>query len=293
VLRQGGVRPEHQAEILSTITEFRRRHAGFQRELFHRTRGTGNSAFERLVSEVEWKLIEMPIPRLQVVGRGEEDRFLYEYGWTPAVRRSAVTSYQRGDRDAFHNELDLQPGVAEGLVALNGVLRPVIHHEWALKVAALNSLPEQKLEAFLFGSERVSLEPVRVSLLELQRGRCFYCEDRLNGRSDVDHFIPWARYAENALENLVVAHERCNRKKRDFFAALPHLARWRKRTRRHGDDLDSIADAVRWPRDAERALSVVTAMYSRLPERAPLWLSANDFLPLDRERLIRTLRDDA
>ena len=36
----------------------------------------------------------------------------------------------------------------------------------------------------------------------LQGGRCFYCEDALRGPTDVDHFIPWARYPDNGLDNL-------------------------------------------------------------------------------------------
>ena len=28
---------------------------------------------------------------------------------------------------------------------------------------------------------------------------------------DVDHFMPWVRYPNNAVENLVLAHNHCNR----------------------------------------------------------------------------------
>src|SRR5205823_5825838 len=73
--------------------------------------------------------------------------------------------------------------------------------------------------AFLFGAERVPLERVRGPIIELREGRCFYCAERLASRAgqtpDVDHFIPWSRYPDDGLENLVVAHARCNAQ-RDF-----------------------------------------------------------------------------
>src|SRR6266480_6864612 len=72
-------------------------------------------------------------------------------------------------------------------------------------------------------AERVPLERVRGPIIELQEGRCFYCAERLARRAgqtpDVDHFIPWSRYPDDGLENLVVAHARCNAQKRDFLAA--------------------------------------------------------------------------
>jgi HNH endonuclease len=43
----------------------------------------------------------------------------------------------------------------------------------------------------------------------------------------VDHFLPWARYPENGIENLVVTDPRCNNDKRDFLAAAEHVERWR------------------------------------------------------------------
>lgn len=291
ILRQGGVRTDHQAEILSEITRFRVRHGGSLGELFHRARLLHQEDFRGLLRTVEWKLIQMPIPRLQVVGRGTEDRFLYEYHWDQDVRRSEVAAYQDGKYNAFDNRLLLRPGVPEALVALNGVLRPVIHREWALKVADLNALPEQKLQEFLFGSSRVALGAVSAPLRDLQHGRCFYCDDRLAERGDVDHFIPWARYPENALDNLVLAHPGCNGKKRDFFAAVPHLVRWSDRSRIHGDDLAAIATGAGWPRDLERSRAVATALYARLPEGAPLWLSGDTFEALDRTRVTAVLGD--
>lgn len=79
ILRQGGVRSDNQAEILRAISDFRVHYAGETGVSSFRARLAHPAAFEALLHKVEWKLIEMPIPRLQRVGQ-EEDRFLYEYG---------------------------------------------------------------------------------------------------------------------------------------------------------------------------------------------------------------------
>jgi len=79
VLRQGGGQGDSQAEIVRAIESFRKRHAGEAGESLYRARTENPVDWSRLLRTVEWKLIEMPIPRLQVTGR-EEDHFLYEYG---------------------------------------------------------------------------------------------------------------------------------------------------------------------------------------------------------------------
>jgi hypothetical protein len=224
----------------------------------------------------------MPIPRLQILGR-EEDRFLYDYGWDQSIRRSAVTAYQRGSRDAFDNRLLLRPGVAEHVISLTGVLRPVVRREWALMVAGMNALPEAKLEQFLFGASRIHLDAVREPMRELQRGR-------VDSRADVDHFIPWARYPDNGVDNLVVAHPRCNNQKRDFFAAVEHLDHWTDRTRHSAGGLDVVAQAAAWPRDAGRSRAVAHTMYSRLPEGTRLWLAGSELVPLDPARVMAAFR---
>lgn len=288
VLRQGGTHRGSQAEILRAITHFREKHAGSASELLFRARSRDERGFESLVRLVEWKLIEMPIPRLQVLGR-EEERFLYEYQWTQEIRRSEVSAYQRGERSAFDNRLLLRPRVAQWFVQLNGVLRPLIQREWTRMVAAMNKLPETRLEEFLFGASRISLEGVRSPLRELQSGRCFYCDGRLSERSEVDHFIPWSRHPDNGLDNLVVAHDRCNNAKSDFLAAAEHVERWAERTRSSARALDDISQRHDWARDAQKTLGVARAMYVRLPGDARLWLHEKQFEEARKERIIEAL----
>lgn len=226
----------------------------------------------------------MPIPRLQRFGP-EEDRFLYEYGWTEAIRQGVISAYQRGQTGVFDNRLLLRPGVAAHLIALTGILRPVIRREWTLMVAAMNELPQVGLERFLFGADRVQLHAVRGPLRELQGRRCFYCLGRADEPGEVDHFIPWARYADDSLDNLVVAHRRCNGQKRDFFADVPHLERWLSRHRNLDADLQLIATTTSWPREKSRSLAVTRAMYSRLPGGVRLWVAGDELALPDRERI--------
>jgi hypothetical protein len=288
VLRQGGGQAEHQAEIVRAIARFRQDAAGAPEELQYRARIAQPKKYEQLVRFVEWKLIEMPIPRLQVMGR-EEDRFLYEYAWDYSLKRAPVSAYQDGTRDAFDNRLLLKPGVAEHLVRLNGVLRPIVQREWAVMVASMNGLPEATLETFLFGADRIPLDPVRQPLRELQSNRCFYCDDRIAGPCEVDHFIPWSRYPDNGLDNLVVAHARCNSSKRDHLAAAEHLERWRQRTTGLGGALADLGIRLRWDRNSDRSLGVASTLYSRLPAGARLWRAGSDFEVADRDRLVLAL----
>jgi 5-methylcytosine-specific restriction endonuclease McrA len=83
------------------------------------------------------------------------------------------------------------------------------------------------LNEFLFGSERNNLAVVRPVLLDLQRGRCFYCQGGMAARSaHVDHFIAWSRYPTDLAHNFVLADDRCNNRKRDRLPAVEHLERW-------------------------------------------------------------------
>jgi hypothetical protein len=286
-LRQGGGHGE-QATIVGRIERARALWAEAQTGTSYRARQMRPLEFGRLVDFIEWKLIQMPIPRLQVLGR-QEDRFLYEYSWAHDIRQSTVTGHQRGIATGFDNRLLLRPGVAEHLVRLNGLLRPLFYREWAVMVARMNKLPEAELERFLFGSERTSLEVVRGPLRDLQDNCCFYCEGRISGPADVDHFIPWSRYPDDGLDNLVAAHPKCNNSKRDFLPAADHVERWAERTRALNTILAGVARDAGWPRDTDRSASVATAIYLRLPANIRLWRRPDEFVPIDRERIARAL----
>jgi hypothetical protein len=246
-----------------------------------RARRNAPVAFERLIDKVEWTLILMPLPRLQVVG-SETERILYRIGWGLEIERNRamVAKYQR-THFGFDNRIILYPNVGDYLVMLNGLLRPLIHRAWSAMVARLNGLDESRLEWFLFGVDRKQLQAVRPGLVNLQSGRCFYCGGSLGRAAEVDHFIPWARYADNGIQNLVVADRACNGAKRDFLAATEHVAHWVERNRENAEDLGAIAREVEWETHPAETLGVARSVYLRLSPEARLWMRGDEFCRAD------------
>lgn len=291
VLRQnvGG-----QAEIVAAVADFRARHAPVAATPW-KARSAAPREYERLVRFVEWKLVQMPLPRLQTMGTATEE-FIYRIHWTRAVRRAEVQAYQEGRASDFDNRVVLLPGVGQYLRDLNGLLRPLIHRKWVEMVAAVNGLPEMRLQEFLFGKDRVDTGPVRAPLWELQERRCFYCGGRIREPvgAVVDHFIPWARYADDGLDNLVVADDRCNGWKSASLAASDHVARWAARFSPGptAAGLEAVASTTGWIRDVRRTHGAGRAIYLGLPETAMLWLRRKEFVPLDRETVVRALSPD-
>ena len=289
VLRQNA---SGQAEIVSAITRFRSRHAPEAATVWQ-GRLAASKQYDALVRSVEWKLIEMPLPRLQRMGATAAD-FVYEIGWTESIAKRTVDRYAAGDSGAFDNRVHLKPGVGGYLVQLNGLLRPLIHRRWCAMVALLNRLEDSRLEDFLFGVERVPTVRVRAGLWEIQGKRCFYCEGRIAdpGKGHVDHFIPWARHPDNGIENLVVADVACNACKGSSLAAGEHVTRWAARLAPRGRITLQLADlAIRntWDRHAERTVSVARGIYLGLPKSAKLWLRRKEFVVVDQEALRRAL----
>ncbi len=291
VLTQNRGAADTQAAILREIVSFRREHAPDPSVPLARARKAAAEGFEDLVQFVEWKLIKMPLPRVQYFGQSH-DGFLYSINWDRSVRMGAVSEYQRSGGGPFDNRIHLKQGVGEYLVLLNSLLRPLIHRQWAAMVAQLNELEESRLEQFLFGARRVPLDPVRPGLRELQDDRCFYCRSRLKGSGrigpEVDHFVPWARHPNNAVENLVVAHQRCNSRKSDFLAAPEHLDRWSARFDSDGrvePELTQVAGEARWESAPDRSLSITRAVYLRLPSDARLWKEGKEFVEAEPEEL--------
>lgn len=261
-----------QAEIVTLVANARASLDGGGWMSLDRARCDAPDVHDRLLREVEWKLVEMPLPRLQTFGR-QEDRFIYDIAWDASIRRRHFGSVE------FNNEILFRPGVAEHLVRLDGLLRPLLQRGWASQVAAINRLEEARLEDHLFGADRIALGPVKAGLLAFQEQRCFYCDRRLRGDEacEVDHFLPWSRIPLDTIENLVVADTACNGQKRAFLAAESHLRRWRERIDESSAELAAIADAVRWESGIERTLGVARALYLPLGADARLWSSGSSF----------------
>ncbi|MBK9036714.1 MAG: HNH endonuclease [Myxococcales bacterium] len=272
------------AEILDAIVRFRAQHAPDRTAPLTRSRLAAPAAYARLVRQVEWKLVQMPLPRLQRFG-AVDDRFIYDVAWGQDVRRGEFL-----DDASFDNRLHLAEGAGDHLVRLAGLVRPLLQRRWAADVARMNPdlIEDAALDEFLFGVDRVRLAPVVDGLRELQDGRCFYCAGPLR-RPQVDHFIPWARAPLDAIENLVLADGACNGAKRDHLAAAEHVERWAARARDRARDLRAVADAARWDHGAARVLGIARASYLYLPRSSRLWQASAAFVPAEPDRLARAL----
>ena len=227
--------------------------------------------YDEVLDAVEAAFVRYPIPLLQVVGTTVVP-FLYAVDWPEGT---PVAALRRQGRDYIR----LLSDVADRLVVLGPMLRPLIELHWSRDVARWTGvgLEDEALQAHLFGSERVSFPlPLVSALRELQHGRCFYCDDPLPGRGHVDHFLAWSRWPNDAIENLVLA-DRCNLAKSDHLVVGDHVARWRSRTATGADVLRSTADAAGWRSDLDRTIALVRSTYGHIARGTPLWRHGADF----------------
>lgn len=264
-----------QAEIINRIYKFRDK-TSFS-SLFS-VRHQNHKDYIKLVKHVEKKLIEMPLPRLQYFGK-QEQRFIYDIAWSvkEPVDLKLVTAYQADKPSSFDNRILLKPNAADYLVNLNGLLRPMIQRSWAMQVAKMNQLEESKLQEFLFGRSRNAIHRFANPLRDLQNNRCFYCESTFKQQAsktpEVDHFIPWSRYPNDALANFVLAHSSCNNSKSDHFAAREYLTKWTNRNQNPIDlaQLKVIASNGNWELLEQNSINIANTLYSRLPNNIELW----------------------
>jgi len=258
--------------------------------------------YANLVDEVEWKLVEMPLPRVQRLADGV-DEFIY----VPPCRledveprggrmKREVRLHQAGKPSDFNNNILMKPCVVPTLARFHGLVRDLVEARWVREVRKFNkaSFRDEDLYAHLFGPKRVDLSAVAEPLLRLQGGRCFYCGRRV-AAVHVDHFLPWAQYPDDRLENLVATDGPCNLSKSDRLAADDHLDAWLARFTRNEAGAASIVSALqheaenlRWPVDPNATLAVARHLYARHPSEARLW-SNRTFRPWDRDAVMRRL----
>ena len=103
-------------------------------------------------------------------------------------------------------------------------------------------------------------------------------------QGEVDHFVPWSRYPNDGLDNLVVADKVCNSFKSNSLPAAWHLTRWAGRLIEGASAVHPTrgsAQQVAWDRHAAQSLSAAKAIYLRLPADALLWLRRRDFIAPD------------
>jgi 5-methylcytosine-specific restriction endonuclease McrA len=181
-----------------------------------------------------------------------------------------------------------KPGVAYCLRVFYELLRDLIQGAWVRFVQKLNANRlgnVADLGTFLFGQERANLDAYRPILMDVQGGACLYCQKNLSKLAQVDHFIPWSRYAADLGQNFVLAHDRCNNAKSDYLAAEQHLAAWAERNRLHQEelqarlleaglpcDLSATVQITRWVyQQTEKANGLVWVAEKVLEHLSPVW----------------------
>ena len=235
------------------------------------------------LDEVERTFARYPIRLLQVVGT-QNHPFLYDIDWGESVSLKQLHAPGGG-------LIRFRDGAADDLLRLAPLLRPLIELHWTRMVAQLNDIDveSEHIHSHLFGSERVTFPPaLRAGLADLQDGKCFYCGEALGRRTQVDHFVPWSRWPNDAIQNLVLA-DACNGHKRDHLAAAVHVEQWARRLVDDRTDLGAIAELAKWESGAGRTLAVARSTYAHLPTGTPLWVRPGEFTQSDSVATERAL----
>lgn len=223
-------------------------------------------AWASMLSAVARTIEVMPLWRLQLVGR-QELRFLYERG------------------ESGH-DIVLKDGVAFCLRRFHPLIQDLVQGAW---VRFVRSIPENRalvgeateLSAFLFGSERASLAAFHPILRELQAGRCFYCHRPAARAAEVDHFIPWSRYAMDLGHNFVLADAECNARKKDRLPSEEHLESWCERNADHGTELARRFDEKGLLHDLGASLHVTRWAYAQAETAgAQVWRRVDELVAL-------------
>jgi hypothetical protein len=132
----------------------------------HQVRARMPAEYEHAVDIVEDTFVRYPIPLMQVVG-GTTVPFLYAVDWPEGTSPRLL-------RRAGSDRVRLLDGVADRLVVIGPMLRPLIELHWSRDVARWTRLPmeDDDLRAHLFGTDRSAFPKALVGQLsELQRRR--------------------------------------------------------------------------------------------------------------------------
>jgi 5-methylcytosine-specific restriction endonuclease McrA len=219
-----------------------------------------------LIGGVAETVRAMPLHHLQYVGRASL-AFLYEQ---PRAKAPST--------------ICLLPGVAYCFRRFHGFVNELVQAAWARWIRERNRPTigdAADLHEFLFGAERASMALVRIPLLDLQQGSCFYCKSKMHGQPQVDHFIPWSVYQLDLGHNFVLAHSECNLAKRERLASEDHLAAWANRNRAHGESLACEFNRLGVLHDLSTTKRIARWAYDSLSQAGGLaWKSEQTLIPL-------------
>lgn len=222
---------------------------------------------------IKKNLVQQPLHRLQRVGKGSSDPFLYDDRWMhDKVSLRTI--------EAHGNSIELFPGVCHTLARLAPLVKPAFQLAWVDDVRRMNkNLLDDgpDLAHHLFGSDRISLTRPGNALADHFGNDCFYCGSRLRSGRHVDHVLPWSRVGIDGLTNLVLSCPGCNSSKSDILPATGLVTRALDRGR---TTLDDLAESINWPSQFDRVASTANGLYLTQPPTTPVWLAAKSISPL-------------
>ena len=249
ILRQNSD-PQKQAAIVSRISEARSTYLG----------QAVNDNFEsQLIRKIGSIIRDMPLWKLQTVGHETLD-FLYDKPNTYQIRT-----------------ITLKPGVAYCFRQFYSFITNMVQGAWVEQVRKFNVdfLGESvDLRAFLFGTQRNSLERIKPILHEIQEGRCFYTGRNLVlSEAEVDHFIPWSRYPIDLGHNFVLTSGPTNRSKSNHIAAEKYLCKWTQFCLDNQSNLVENFERIKMRYDLESSLKIAQWCYNQVDQvNAQVWI---------------------
>jgi hypothetical protein len=254
-----------QASIVNLLVAARRQHGDSLVSLMRQA-----ALWERLRGDVAYVIREMPLWKLQTIAGNGLD-FLYEN-----VRENT----------GMWVTIELRPSVAYCFRKFHPMISDLVRGAWLRYVRQQNIeiLGETTdLNQFLFGSERAALTVVRPALIDIQQGRCFYCNKSLSPLgTHVDHFIAWSRYPIDLGHNFVLADNRCNSQKCDRLPATVHLAAWNERNRQFGNQIGNAMKERGVIADLPISNGVAQWAYEQTESANGLtWIRADELEPLN------------
>jgi 5-methylcytosine-specific restriction endonuclease McrA len=206
---------------------------------------------------------EGPLWRLQLLAKKEEC-FLY--------------AHKKGVPYIMLNQ-----GIAYCFRRFYELVTQISRNAWINKIQSIPANQQlignqAQLDPFLFGINRQTITQARPILEEIQKGKCFYCQKKLTQTTEVDHFIPFAKYANDLGHNFVAAHSSCNNNKRDYLAGLEHRDRWFEQNIINNQKILDDELSGYFNCDAKRSESITIWAYQIAAQnKAQLWLGKGTF----------------
>ena len=99
----------------------------------------------------------------------------------------------------------------------------LLEHAFTESNAAATLELDEKLEWLIHTTKRTNITSFTDVLQGYQQGKCFYCDEEMEGDIEVDHVIPRQASGHDEVWNLVLAHKFCNQDKSDNLPPTPFI----------------------------------------------------------------------